>query len=86
MRNLIEILQQLAKTEVDDSRLKKYARRTLAILGILDALPMNRGVRILALDGGGSRGVSTLELLRRLEQGTGKKVGFYLKKIQTNSH
>jgi hypothetical protein len=35
MKELIGILQQLSKDESEDSRLKKYARRTLATLGIL---------------------------------------------------
>lgn len=72
---LIEVLRTLAfDTSHNDPRVYKYARRTLGILGMLDKVPESRGLRILSLDGGGSRGVTTVELLRKIEQMTGKKI------------
>ncbi|CAM6093593.1 unnamed protein product [Calypogeia fissa] len=60
----------------------KAAARALAILGENEFLrratkgrPVaKRGLRILSMDGGGMRGLATLEMLRKLEKGTGKRV------------
>eukprot|EP00897_Mesotaenium_endlicherianum_P003568 jgi/Mesen1/3239/ME000187S02402 len=60
----------------------KAAARVLAILGENEYLrratrrrPVGvRGVRILAMDGGGMRGMATVEMLQRLESGTGRRV------------
>lgn len=48
-------------------------RQTLSLLGHVDP-PSSKGVRILSIDGGGTRGVLVIEMLKRLEELTGKKV------------
>jgi hypothetical protein len=65
-----------------DPEVKRMATRALAILGenelvrrAVGRTPVTgRGVRILCMDGGGIRGMSTIQMLRRLEKGTGKRV------------
>lgn len=49
------------------------ARETLALLGYVDP-PGGRGLRILSIDGGGTRGIMAIELLRQLELCTGRRV------------
>ena len=60
-----------------DRRLAREARRLLAILGCNDldkCVTDNRGVRVLCMDGGGSRGLVCLTFLARLEKMTGRRV------------
>lgn len=49
------------------------ARETLALLGYVDP-PRGRGLRILSIDGGGTRGMLAIEFLRQLEIATGRRV------------
>ena len=65
-----------------DPEVKRAATRALAILGENELVRQatgrrrvsSRGVRVLCMDGGGIRGVSTIRMLRRLEKGTGRRV------------
>ena len=49
-------------------------RETLARLGYQEQLTSSNGIRILSIDGGGMKGVIALEILRKLEKKTGKKI------------
>ncbi|XP_039520129.1 calcium-independent phospholipase A2-gamma isoform X2 [Pimephales promelas] len=56
-----------------DGSLKAPLRLALALLGFVQPV-RNRGVRILAIDGGGTRGLLALQTLRRLQELTGKPI------------
>ncbi|KAL5197613.1 hypothetical protein ABZP36_001125 [Zizania latifolia] len=65
-----------------EKRVSKAAARALAILGENDNLrrairgrPVaKKGLRILSMDGGGMKGLATVQMLKQIEQGTGRRI------------
>ncbi|XP_076923033.1 phospholipase A I-like [Bidens hawaiensis] len=63
-------------------RVSKAAARALAILGENESLRRaikgrqvpKQGLRILAMDGGGMKGLATVRILKEIENGTGKRI------------
>lgn len=55
-----------------DSTLASKARRTLSLLGYAPP-PQSPGIRVLSIDGGGTRGLVSLEILRHIENATKKR-------------
>nr|XP_018686733.1 PREDICTED: phospholipase A I-like isoform X3 [Musa acuminata subsp. malaccensis] len=78
--SLHELLLRLTVTPVP--RVNKAAARALAILGENENLqravkrkPVGKqGLRILSMDGGGMKGLATVQMLKQIEQGTGKRI------------
>ncbi|XP_067292746.1 calcium-independent phospholipase A2-gamma isoform X2 [Pseudorasbora parva] len=56
-----------------DGSLKSSVRLALALVGFIQPV-RNRGVRILSIDGGGTRGLLALQTLRRLQELSGKPI------------
>ncbi|TYI64380.1 hypothetical protein E1A91_D09G084500v1 [Gossypium mustelinum] len=80
VEGLRELLVQLTATP--EPRVNKAAARALAILGENESLRCaiggrqipKRGIRILSLDGGGMKGLATVQILEEIENRTGKRM------------
>lgn len=59
--------------QAHDETLRAAVREALALIGYNDPVK-GRGIRILTIDGGGTRGIVALQTLRKLEELTGKPV------------
>ncbi|KAF8030163.1 hypothetical protein BT93_E2559 [Corymbia citriodora subsp. variegata] len=78
--SLRELLLRL--TVAPEPRVNKAAARALAILGENENLRRairgrqvpKQGLRILAMDGGGMKGLATVQMLKEIEKGTGKRI------------
>ncbi|XP_077579628.1 calcium-independent phospholipase A2-gamma-like isoform X1 [Stigmatopora nigra] len=57
----------------DKQELQKATREALALIGYVDPVK-GRGIKVLSIDGGGTRGVVPLQVLKLLEAQTGKKI------------
>ncbi|XP_076468723.1 calcium-independent phospholipase A2-gamma-like [Babylonia areolata] len=63
----------LRMTDSGDTELKGAAREALALLGYTEPV-RGRGIRILTLDGGGTRGLMTIQCLKKLENLSGRRI------------
>lgn len=78
--SLRELLLRLAVAS--EPRVYKAAARALAILGENENLRRaikgrqvaKQGLRILSMDGGGMKGLGTVQMLKEIEKGTGKRI------------
>uniref|UniRef100_A0A8C5P9U2 Patatin like phospholipase domain containing 8 n=1 Tax=Leptobrachium leishanense TaxID=445787 RepID=A0A8C5P9U2_9ANUR len=59
--------------QAQDETLQAVVREALALVGYNDPVK-GRGIRVLTIDGGGTRGIVALQTLRKLQEMTGKPV------------
>ncbi|NXK39464.1 PLPL8 phospholipase, partial [Piprites chloris] len=59
--------------QANDESLQAAVRETLALIGYTDPVK-GWGIRVLTIDGGGTRGLVALQTLRKLEELTGKPI------------
>ncbi|XP_038636164.1 calcium-independent phospholipase A2-gamma [Scyliorhinus canicula] len=59
--------------QANDETLQNAVRESLALIGYTNPIK-GRGIRVLSIDGGGTRGLVALQTLRKLEELTGKQV------------
>ncbi|KAM4610678.1 calcium-independent phospholipase A2-gamma-like [Polymixia lowei] len=71
-KTAIRLLKQ-RRNYRDNQELQSAIRETLALIGYVDPVK-GRGIRVLSIDGGGTRGVVPLQVLKLLEAETGKQV------------
>ncbi|KAG8222086.1 hypothetical protein J437_LFUL000531 [Ladona fulva] len=69
----ISMLLKIRRDEAQEEEIQGVLRESLSLLGYTDPL-RGRGIRILSIDGGGTRGVLVVEMLRKLEKVTGKRI------------
>ncbi|MGH0121122.1 UNVERIFIED_CONTAM: hypothetical protein FKN15_071982 [Acipenser sinensis] len=59
--------------QASDERLQDAVREALSLVGYIDPVK-GRGIRVLSIDGGGTRGLVALQTLHKLEELTGKPI------------
>ncbi|CAG2123452.1 unnamed protein product, partial [Medioppia subpectinata] len=57
----------------EELMVRQHSNQVLALLGYCEP-PKGNGIRILSIDGGGTRGILVIEILRELERLSGKPV------------
>lgn len=70
-RKKVNDLSQLTKDA--DETLSAKARQTMALIGYADP-PRSPGIRVLSIDGGGTRGLVSMEILRHIEKSTNRRI------------
>ncbi|KAJ3638115.1 hypothetical protein MTP99_001523 [Tenebrio molitor] len=61
------------KQRTIDNEITSAVNEALALLGYASPVP-GKGVRILSIDGGGVRGILVIEMLKKIEEITGKRI------------
>lgn len=74
---LIRSLFEIAEDATREEDLRCEARQCLALCGFQPHVK-SRGINLLSIDGGGTRGMMGLEILEQLENKSGKKVSRFL--------
>lgn len=61
------------RSKSNNEQIQDTIREALVLLGFVDPVK-GRGIRILSIDGGGIRGLLVLEMMKKLEELTGKRI------------